>query len=95
MNGLYPVKGYFDLLERTIDDQAKMHARLVAQLVEACGKAGGRLVLSGFARADILDAEPMKLMSERVRLRDGRRVCEFGPSAVIDYVTGVKTAYVR
>ena len=95
VNGLYPVKGYFDLLERTIDDQAKMHERLIAQLVEACGKAGGRLVLSGFARADILDAEPMKLMSERVRLRNGRRVCEFGPSAVVDYVTGVKTAYVR
>ena len=94
-NGLYPEKGYFDLLERTIDDQAKMHDKLIHQLIEVCAKAGKRLVLSGFTHADILDAEPMKLMSERIRLRNGHRVCEFAPSAVIDYVTGAKTAYVR
>ena len=94
-NGLYPERGYFDLLERTIDDQAKMHERLVRQLIEVCGKAGERLVLSGFSNADILDAEPMKLMTERIRLRNRRRVCEFAPSAVIDYITGAKTAYVR
>ncbi len=94
-NGLYPEKGYFDLTERTIDDQAKMHDRLIHQLIEVCGKAGERLVLSGFARADILDAEPMKLMTERIRLRNRHRICEFAPSAVIDYITGAKTAYVR
>ena len=94
-NGLYPEKGYFDLLQKTIDDQAKMHERLIEQLVEVCGKAGERLVLSGFTHADILDAEPMKLMSERIRLRNGHRVCEFAPSAVVDYATGVKTTYER
>ena len=94
-NGMYPEKGYFDLLQKTIDDQAKMHERLIEQLVEVCGKAGERLVLSGFTHADILDAEPMKLMSERIRLRNGHRVCEFAPSVVVDYVTGAKTAYVR
>ena len=94
-NGLYPEKGYFDLLQKTIDDQAKMHERLIEQLVEVCGKAGERLVLSGFTHADILDAEPMKLMSERIRLRNGHRVCEFAPSAVVDYATGAKTTYER
>ena len=94
-NGLYPEKGYFDLLQKTIDDQAKMHERLIEQLVEVCGKAGERLVLSGFTHADILDAEPMKLMSERIRLHNGHRVCEFAPSAVVDYATGAKTTYER
>lgn len=94
-NGLYPERGYFDLLQKTIDDQAKMHERLIEQLIEVCGKAGERLVLSGFTHADILDAEPMKLMSERIRLRNGHRVCEFAPSAVIDYATGAKTTYER
>ena len=94
-NGLYPEKGYFDLLQKTIDDQAKMHERLIEQLIEVCGKAGERLVLSGFTHADILDAEPMKLMSERIRLRNGHRVCEFAPSAVVDYATGAKTTYER
>ena len=94
-NGLYPEKGYFDLTERTIDDQAKMHDRLIHQLIEVCGKAGERLVLSGFSCADILDAEPMKLATERIRLRNRRRVCEFGPSVAVDYATGAKTAYVR
>lgn len=94
-NGLYPEKGYFDLLQKTIDDQAKMHERLIEQLIEVCGKAGERLVLSGFTHADILDAEPMRLMSERIRLRNGHRVCEFAPSAVIDYATGAKTTYER
>ena len=94
-NGLYPEKGYFDLLQKTIEDQDKMHARLIDQLVEVAGKAGERLVLTSFAHADILDAEPMKLMSERIRLRNGHRMCEFAPSAVIDYLTGAKTAYVR
>lgn len=94
-NGLYPEKGYFDLLQKTIDDQAKMHERLIEQLIEVCGKAGERLVLSGFTHADILDAEPMKLMSERIRLRNGHRICKFAPSAVIDYVTGAKTTYER
>lgn len=95
VNGLYPERGYFDLLQKSIDDQAKLHAKLIAQLVEVCGKAGQRLVLSGFTHADILDSEPMKLMGERIRLRAGRRVCEFAPSAVVDYITGAKTAYVR
>lgn len=94
-NGLYPEKGYFDLLQKTIDDQAKMHERLIEQLIEVCGKAGERLVLSGFTHADILDAEPMKLMTERIRLRNGHRICEFAPSAVIDYATGAKTTYER
>lgn len=94
-NGLYPEKGYFDLFQKTIDDQAKMHERLIEQLIEVCGKAGERLVLSGFTHADILDAEPMKLMSERIRLRNGHRVCEFAPSAVVDYATGAKTTYER
>ncbi len=94
-NGLYPEKGYFDLFEKTIDDQAKMHERLIEQLIEVCGKAGERLVLSGFTHADILDAEPMKLMSERIRLRNGHRICEFAPSAIIDYATGAKTTYER
>ena len=94
-NGLYPEKGYFDLLQKTIDDQAKMHERLIEQLIEVCGKAGERLVLSGFTHADIFDAEPMKLMAERIRLRNGHRICEFAPSAVIDYATGAKTTYER
>ena len=37
----------------------------------------------------------MKLATERIRLRNRHRVCEFGPRVAVDYATGAKTAYVR
>lgn len=95
VNGLYPPRRYFDLSEATIDEQAKMHARLVAQLAQVCGRAGERLVLWGFERAGIVESERLKLASLHVRLRGGKRVCDFAPSVVIDYVTGKKTCYER
>ena len=95
VNGLVPRSAYFELTQATIEAQAKMHARLVERLAALAGKARETLVCTTFERVGIVEAETLKLKTERVRLREGRRVCDLGPSVCIDYLTGAKLDYVR
>lgn len=94
-NGLVPSSAYFELTQATIDAQAKMHARLIERLAALAGKAREVLVCTTFDHAGIVEAETLKLKTERVRLCDGRRVCDLGPSVCIDYLSGAKLDYVR
>jgi len=94
-NGVVPVRGYFDLAEATMEEQDKMHRRLVGQLAALAGKARDTVLCTTFERAGIVEAETLNLKTERVKLRDGKRVCEMGPSVCIDYLTGKKLSYVR
>lgn len=95
VNGLVPPMGYFELTQTTIDAQNKMHERLVERLAALAGKAREALVCVTFKRATLVEAETLKLKTERVRLRDGQRLCDLGSSVCIDYLTGAKLAYVR
>ncbi len=88
VDGLVPPLAYFDLSMATADAQAKMHRRLVARLVGVCGKARETLVCTAFAHAGIVENETLHLKAERIRLRDGRRVCDLGTGAVVRYLRG-------
>lgn len=94
-NGLVPPAEYFELTQATIEAQDKMHAQLVEHLASLAGKAGEGIICTTFEKAGIVEAETLKLKTERVRLRDGRRVCDLGPSVCLDYLAGRKLAYVR
>ena len=94
-NGLVPTNDYFELTMATIEAQEKMHARLMERLAALAGKAREAIVCTTFERAGIVEAETLKLKTERVRLREGRRVCDLAPSVCVDYMTGAKLAYVR
>ena len=65
------------------------------RLAALAGKAREALVCVTFKRATLVEAETLKLKTERVRLRDGQRLCDLGSSVCIDYLTGAKLAYVR
>lgn len=90
VNGLVPREEYFELSLATIEAQDKMHRKLVARLAGACGKARDAIVCSTFEHAGIVESETLRLKTERVRLRDGRRVCDLGPSVCIQYMRGEK-----
>lgn len=90
VNGLMPPLEYFDLSLATIDEQDRMHRRLVERLAQVAGKARDALVCSTFERAGIVESETLRLKTERVRLRDGRRVCDLGPSVVVQYLSGAR-----
>ena len=95
VNGLVPSLEYFDASLATIEAQDKMHERLVRRLVDTCGKARERIVCTGFARAGVVECETLRLKGERIRLRGGKRVCEFGPSVAVQYLRGEKLARER
>ena len=95
VNGLVPSLEYFDASLATIEAQDKMHERLVRRLVGTCGKARERIVCTGFARAGVVECETLRLKGERIRLRGGKRVCEFGPSVAVQYLRGEKLARER
>lgn len=94
-NGLVPPTEYFELTQATIEAQDKMHAQLVERLASLVGKAGEGIICTTFEKAGIVEAEALKLKTERVRLRNGRRVCDLGSSVCLDYLAGRKLAYVR
>lgn len=91
-NGLLPAHAYFDLSEASMDDQAKLHRRLIDMLVEATGKARERLICSGFANAGVEDAERLHLWAQRVRLEGCRRVCSLAPSVCLSFMRGEQLA---
>ena len=88
VNGLVPGHAYFDLTEAHADEQARLHRRLVDELYLASGKPTRELICSTFAHAGIVESEKLRLKTERVRLRDGRRICDLAPSVCIAYLRG-------
>lgn len=95
VNGLVPPLEYFDSSLATIEAQDKMHDRLVRRLIGACGKARERIACTGFARCGVVECETLHLKADRIRLRGGKRVCEFGPSVAVQYLRGEKLARER
>lgn len=88
VNGLIPSHAYFDLTEAHVDEQARLHRRLIDELYLVSGKPTRELVCSTFARAGIVESEKLRLKTERVRLREGRRVCDLAPNVCISYLRG-------
>ncbi|MBS5450710.1 MAG: AAA family ATPase [Coriobacteriia bacterium] len=92
VNGLIPSHAYFDLTEAHADEQARLHRRLVDELYLVSGKPTRALVCSTFAHAGIVESEKLRLKTERVRLRDGKRVCDLAPSVCVSYLRGESLA---
>ena len=90
VNGLVPKRSYFD---PTMVERDKRPAILSAELAKAyccVGKATDRLVISYFEEAELGLSERLKLKVSRVRLRNGKRMCEVSPSEVVRGITGVR-----
>lgn len=87
-NGLVPRASYFDLERAGADAQDRMHLRLVTRLAQVVGAPSEALSCTAFEQAGIVEAEKLGLVSKRVCLRGGRRVCELTPSACMRYVRG-------
>lgn len=88
VNGLVPRASYFDLERAGADAQDRMHLCLIARLAQVVGTPSEALVCTAFEQAGIVEAEKLGLVSKRVCLRGGRRVCELTPSACMRYVRG-------
>lgn len=87
-NGLVPRAAYFDLERASADAQDRMHERLAARLAQVAGAPSEALVCTAFTQAGLVEAEKLGLVSRRVRLQAGRRVCELTPSACVRYLCG-------
>lgn len=92
VNGLVPTAAYFDLTKATVDEQAKMRARLVRRLYAAAGCARREILCSTFRAAVLEQAEALHLDATRLRLVGGRRVSQLSPSVCVGYLTGTMTA---
>ncbi len=88
VNGFSPAARYFDATAVERDKRPALLAKEITRLYECAGKARRRLVFAHFAGADLVSAERLKLKVHRVRLIDGRRMCEIHPSETIRTITG-------
>ncbi len=89
VNGFIPARSYFDptVIER--DKRPSLLGKAMGKVYNCMGKAADALYLTYFTEAPLADAERLQLKIERVRLRNGERVCEIHPSETIRSITGV------
>lgn len=72
VNGLFPVRDYFDLTSKSLRQRERMHRRSM-EIVGLIKAASKKIVVSSFASADRLQAELMKLKVERVQCKEGKQ----------------------
>ena len=72
VNGLFPVRDYFDLTSKSFRQRERMHGRSM-EIVGLIKAASKKIVVSSFASADRLQAELMKLKVERVQCKEGKQ----------------------
>ncbi len=89
VGGLLPQRSYFDPAQVERDKRPALLARAQRRLYAAMGAARQNLVLSYFDEAPLPTAEKLSLKIDRVRLKEGRRMCALSPSEAIRTITGV------
>ena len=89
VNGFLPTRSYFDptVIER--DKRPALLSKAMYKVYGCMGKATRALYLTYFEEAPLTQAETLQLKIERVRLRNGKRMCEIHPSETIRSITGV------
>lgn len=80
VNGFIPCRDYFDATVTPLDKQEKMHAADARRLYALAGKADRALAVSYFTSTDLETAGMLKLKIDRIKLRDGVRICSISPS---------------
>ena len=90
VNGFTPESRYFDPTTVERDKRPAMLAKEAAKTYAAAGRAGEVLRFTYFTSAGLVESEHMRLKVERVRLLNGRRMCEIHPSETIRELTGVR-----
>lgn len=80
VNGFIPCRDYFDTTVTPLDKQEKMHATDARRLYALAGKADRALAVSYFTSTDLETAGMLKLKIDRIKLRDGVRICSISPS---------------
>lgn len=89
VNGLVPSRSYFDPARVERDRRPELLARDQRRILGALAVAERELYLSTFAAASLTTAENLQLKIDRVRLRDGERLCDVSPSETVRALTGV------
>lgn len=72
VNGLFPVRDYFDLASKSLRQRERMHSRSM-EIVGLIKAASKKIVVSSFASADWPQAELMKLKVERIQCKEGKQ----------------------
>ena len=88
VNGFIPCRDYFDATVMPLDKQEKTHAADARRVYALVGKANRALALSHFASTDLESASVLKLKIDRIKLRDGVRVCTIAPSDFLATIVG-------
>lgn len=88
VNGFIPCRDYFDPATMPLDKQEKTHAVDTRRVYALAGKADRVLAVSHFASTDLETAGVLKLKINRIKLRDGVRMCSIAPSDFLATMTG-------
>ena len=88
-NGLVPSRSYFDPARVERDRRPGLLRRDQQRIYGALAAAEHELYLSTFSAASLVTAEKLQLKIDRVRLRNGERLCDVSPSETVRALTGV------
>lgn len=83
VNGLTPSHSCLKSTALSPERRTQTRARDASRLYAAAGKAGKRLIVTHFREAPLEEASILDLKIERIRLREGKRICALSPSVFL------------
>ncbi|MBR2834176.1 MAG: hypothetical protein IKE43_00475 [Coriobacteriales bacterium] len=89
VNGLVPESAYFDLTLLTLDARAKKHEQLLERMIATVSSAKTNVICTTFSECTLIEAETLKLDSNRIKLVDRERICTISPSITVRLMQGV------
>lgn len=87
VNGFFPSRGYFDKTEVSDEARERMHEADCLRLYGALSKARRSVLITAFSSIDLGSAERLKLKIDRIRVRNGVRMCALSPSVFVEAMT--------
>jgi hypothetical protein len=86
VNGFIPTRDYFDVVETSPEQQAKIRNKCLRMMSLILGSTYETLILSYFEKTDLLSAERLNLRIKRIRAEKGQRVCAIEPSELLGLI---------
>lgn len=88
VNGFFPNLDYFEDTKFNVNQRNSMLAADIKRLYGLVGKANRSICITYFTEASPEAAGALKLKVDRVRMREGKRVCSVSPSLLLHTITG-------
>lgn len=88
VNGFFPKRSFFEDTQYSLVQRERMHAADTKALYNIASKAMESLHATYFTEAPLEAASALNLKVERIRMKQGRRMCAIAPSIFLKTIAG-------